>query len=98
MARALFRKTQSLFTKKVLLRIGGAVLVLLFSSALVYSHLFGPVDEYATVTEFIVEPGTTIPQLAQTLKAEGTVKSSWALRLVLLEAAQGRSVRAGGYK
>jgi UPF0755 protein len=81
------------------LRITAAVaLVLLFSGLLSYSHYFGPADASASMTEYIIEPGTDIATAANQAAAQGLVKSPWALRLALLEKAQGRSIRAGGYR
>ncbi|MDB5189809.1 MAG: Endolytic murein transglycosylase [Parcubacteria group bacterium] len=75
--------------------IGTVIFLILF--VLAYAHFFGPVQKQALAEQFIVTPGSTTEQVISQLKTEGYVRSSWALRIALLEKAQGKSVRAGGY-
>lgn len=84
--------------KRTLLYGGISIVLLLLASALAYSHFFGPADVFGDVEEFVVAPDTSIPELAGTLREQGYVKSTWALRIALFEEAKGRSVHAGGYK
>jgi UPF0755 protein len=73
-------------------------IALLVAVLLGYSHYFGPADADASAREFVVEPGTSVRDVAAQAQASGLVKSAWALRLALLEEGQGSTaVRAGGY-
>ncbi len=72
------------------MRTGIGALVLLLCSALAYAHFFGPAGAIGPMTEFVVTPDTTIPELASALRAQGYVKSAWGLRFALFEEARGR--------
>jgi UPF0755 protein len=74
-----------------------AALALLIGGLLAYSHFFGPADKTAGMTEFIIESDTSAAQVAAQAKQQGLVKSTWALRLALLEQSEGRRMREGGY-
>lgn len=74
---------------------GGALLVLLIGSLLLYSHLFGPADSYAEPSQFAVEPGTSSSEVVENLSATGMVRSAWALRIALLR--QPGHIRPGSY-
>jgi UPF0755 protein len=75
--------------------LGTVTFLILF--VLTYAHFFGPAQKSALQEQFIVSPGSTSEQVVSNLKTQGFVRSSWALRLALLEESGGKSVRAGGY-
>lgn len=74
----------------------GAVIALLFT-ALTYSHLFGPTAYRAETEQFIVTPGTSVADVAYTLKDQGFVESRIVAHLVLSTHAGDKGIRPGGY-
>ncbi|MBA3788803.1 endolytic transglycosylase MltG [Patescibacteria group bacterium] len=85
--------------RKRLIYVGvGGFVVLLIGFALTYSHFFGPVDRYATQTEFIVTEGQTTDQINNNLKREGFIRSRLAFQIAIGGALIGRQIRPGGYE
>ena len=73
------------------------VIVGLFTSALLYSHFFGPVDRYAGQVEFVVHPDETVDEVSDELKSEGFIRSRTIFDIVLRTEAEGHSILPGGY-
>ncbi len=96
MIRAFAHRTARSWKRIVRYTLIGTPIVLILA-VLLYAHLFGPAQKFATSEQFIVSPASTTDQVIFSLKEQGYVRSSWALRFALLEKAQGRDVRAGGY-
>ncbi|CAN5739453.1 endolytic transglycosylase MltG [soil metagenome] len=96
MIRALVRKTARSWKRTLRYGIGGAV-VFLVLFVLTYAHFFGPAQKYSENEQYVVGIGSTTQQVIVDLKTHGYVRSTWAIRLALLEETQGRAVRAGGY-
>ncbi|HEY0010649.1 MAG TPA: endolytic transglycosylase MltG [Candidatus Paceibacterota bacterium] len=76
--------------------IASLIAVLLFA-VLIYSHLFGPTQEFAKTEQFIVTPGTTLAEVAADLRTQGFVQSTLLARMVLSSGADEKGIRAGGY-
>ncbi len=83
--------------KRVLRGTAFGSISLLILGLLGYSHLFGPVDPYATTERLVITSPTTLAEAAAFAESEGIVASSWALRLALLEKTERSTVRAGEY-
>jgi UPF0755 protein len=62
-----------------------------------YSHFFGAVDTRAVPIEFVIQPGQSLNQAANTIAASGLVRSSWALQIALHKESTRPDIRAGGY-
>lgn len=71
-----------------------AVLVILL---LIYSRMFGPMVKYATTEEFIVNPDTTVEEVAEGLKEGGFIRSQLAFRIAYGAAGSGEDIVEGGY-
>lgn len=63
-----------------------------------YAHLVGPMQSYAKTEEFIVNPGTSVSQVAAELKSQGYVRSTFLARIALAHDADTKGVHPGGYK
>ncbi|HWH06972.1 MAG TPA: endolytic transglycosylase MltG [Candidatus Paceibacterota bacterium] len=87
------KRKRTLFSKILIGTIGSLILFLLG-----YSYLFGPMDKYATTTEFLVEPEMSSLAIAQTLKEQGFIRSEFAFEAAHLSSSNGRIIRPGGYK
>lgn len=97
--RDLFSKLQANRNwKKIATRSLYGSIAFLIVFVLMYSHLYGPTEKYAGQQEFLVTPEMSISALSSELKAQGFIRSSWALRLALLEKSAGKGVRPGGYE
>lgn len=86
-------RVRTLLTKLLIGTVGSLILFLLG-----YSYLFGPMDKYATTTEFLVEPEMSSMDIARTLKDQGFIRSEYAFEAAHLSSANGRTIRPGGYK
>lgn len=71
--------------------------IFLFGFVLVYAYVYGPMEKYADHQEFLVTEGMTVAELGAELKAQGFIRSSWALRFAILEKSGGKGIRPGGY-
>lgn len=87
------KRKRRLFSK---LLIGGVLFLILF--LLGYSYMFGPMDKYASVGDFYVEPDTSVEAVGRKLAEEGYVRSEFAFEAAYLKASSGRDIRPGGYK
>jgi UPF0755 protein len=67
-------------------------------SGLTYAHIFGPTNIYGERTQFIVEPGEKVSDVADQLKAQGLVRSGLAFQLALIGKITDRGIRPGGYE
>ena len=63
-----------------------------------YSYVFGPVDPHAPTQEFIVEPDTSMYEVATRLQEEGFIRSSFAFDAAFMSVSNGRDIRPGGYR
>lgn len=73
-----------------------AVLLILFVS--IYAMLFGPPGTDQTRTDFIVQPGETLPEVARALEEAGYIKYDYVFMLAYTFVRKDASIRPGGYK
>jgi UPF0755 protein len=83
--------------KSLLYLVLAIIIVGLFTSALLYSHFFGPVDRYAGQVQFVVQPDETTDQISDTLKSEGFIRSRTIFDMVYSAEGHGRTTIPGGY-
>ena len=76
--------------------IGG--IVFLIGGLLLFAQFFGPVNEYAETTEFIVKPDASVFEVTRDLRRAGFVKSSTAFSIAFSFYDKGRGIQEGGYK
>lgn len=79
-------------------KLGAGFVALLILFLLGYSYVFGPMDKFADVEEFVVQPDTSLVDVAKDLQAKGYVRSHFAFDAAFVSAAGGRNIRAGGYQ
>lgn len=83
-------------TRRRLIIIGLALLAGLVIFLLIYSRLFGPMRDYAEPEEFIVNPDTSISEVADGLEELGFIRSSFAFRIAYARTGE-REIIEGGY-
>ncbi len=76
----------------------GAGLLLLFAAAGLYAHYFGPADPYAGTAQFVVQPNESVEKVAETLRAEGFIRSRTAFAIALKKANPHQQIQPGGYE
>ncbi len=72
--------------------------VVLASLLLAYARYFGPVDTYASTSEFIVTPDEEFDTIAHDLKVAGYIRSITAFRIAFALTGNIRGIREGGYE
>ncbi len=75
---------------------GLGAIALLIVSLLIYAQLFGAVANYAQTEEFIVNPKTTITEVAHELKEHGFIRSAFAFRIAFASTGDDEIIE-GGY-
>lgn len=65
---------------------------------MIYARAFGPTDSFATRTQFLVSPGESVSEVAQSLKDKGYVRSTIAFQIALIGKVSERGIRPGGYQ
>ncbi|KND47121.1 MAG: UPF0755 protein [Parcubacteria bacterium C7867-004] len=75
-----------------------AFVIVLAGSLLAYARYFGPADEYAAMSEFLVTPDQEFAVIAHDLKVAGYIRSITAFRVAFALTGNIRGVREGGYR
>ena len=83
--------------RRLLYLILGGLIFVLFSTALLYAHYFGPVDPYAGQVQFVVHPDESMDQVADELHSEGFIRSRTIFSIVIHTLGVGRPIIPGGY-
>ncbi len=90
------KPTRSLRVPLILLLV--AFVSLLIGGLLLYAQFFGPANQFAETTEFLVKPDATVFEVTRELRRAGFVKSTTAFAIAFHIYDNGRGIQEGGYK